>query len=84
MAGTVAAYQFSLVKGNERYLVRCGTGDEEAAIAQLMEWAENPEMDFDWFDAAVLARQITQRVFSRATGGESPSPEPEETETPDA
>ena len=84
MAGTAATYQFSLVKGNERYLVRCGTGDEEAAIAQLMAWAENPDMDFDWFDAAVLARQITQRVFSRATGEESPDAEPEETETPDA
>jgi hypothetical protein len=77
MADSAAIYQFSLVKGNERYLVNCSEGDEEIAIAQLMEWAENPEMNFDWFDAAVLARQITQRVFGRATGQESPCPEPE-------
>jgi|WetSurMetagenome_2_1015567.scaffolds.fasta_scaffold07094_5 hypothetical protein len=77
MADAAATYQFSLVKGNERYLVRCIEGNEEVAIAQLMEWAENPEMDFDWFDAAVLARQITQRVFGRATGQEAPNPQPE-------
>jgi hypothetical protein len=71
MPGTAASHQFSLVKGVEQFVVRCGAGQEEAAIGQLMEWAENPDLDFDWFDAAVLARQITQRVFSRATGQES-------------
>jgi hypothetical protein len=38
----------------------------------LMEWADDPELDFDWFDAAVLSRQVTQRVFSRALGEEEP------------
>jgi hypothetical protein len=65
-----AAYQFSLVKGEERYVVRCGPGNEEAVISHLMEWAENPDLDFDWFDAAVLARQITQRIVTRAAGEE--------------
>jgi hypothetical protein len=68
---TTATYQFSLVKGADRYVVRCGAGNEEAAIAQLMEWAESPDLDFDWFDAAVLARQVTQRIVSRALGRES-------------
>jgi hypothetical protein len=68
MSTTTATYQFSLVKGDQRYFVRCGVGDEERMIAQLMDWAENPDLDFDWFDAAVLSRQVTQRLFSRATG----------------
>jgi hypothetical protein len=68
---TTATYQFSLVKGAERYVVRCGAGDEESLIAQLMEWAENPDLEFDWFDAAVLARQVTQRIVSRALGQEA-------------
>ena len=72
MATASATYQFSLVKGSERFLVRCDTGSEEEAIAQLMEWADDPELDFDWFDAAVLSRQVTQRVFSRALGEEEP------------
>ena len=63
--------QLSLMKGRERYLVRCGVGDEEEAIAQLMRWAEDPDLDFDWFDAAVLSRQINQRLFSRALGNEA-------------
>jgi len=67
---TAAVYQFSLVKGAERYVVRCGPGNEEAVISRLMQWAEDPDLDFDWFDAAVLSRQITQRIVSRATGDE--------------
>ena len=68
MNATAQTYQFSLVKGTQRFLVRCGAGDEEASIARLMDWAEDPDIDFDWFDAAVLSRQITQRLFARAAG----------------
>jgi hypothetical protein len=63
-----ATYQLSLVKGDERYLIRCGPGDEVATIARLMEWADDPALGFDWFDAAVLSRQIAQRVMGRAVG----------------
>jgi hypothetical protein len=72
MKTSAATCQFSLVKGTEQYLVRCGPGDEERTISHLMEWAENPDLDFDWFDAAVLARQINQRLLSRALGKEPP------------
>jgi predicted nucleotidyltransferase component of viral defense system len=64
-----SACQVSLMKGNERFIVRCGTGDEEAAIGQLMHWAEDPDLDFDWFDAAVLSRQITQQLIGRSAKG---------------
>jgi hypothetical protein len=73
MTPAATTYQFSLVKGTERFLVRCDAGSEEETIGQLMEWADDPEIDFDWFDAAVLSRQVTQRVFNRAIG----QPEPE-------
>ncbi len=63
-----ATYQFALVKGREQYVVRCEEGSEEAAIAQLMRWASNPDLDFDWFDGAVLARQINLRLLSRFLG----------------
>ena len=73
LSTTIKGYQFSLVKGANRYLVRCGAGKEEETIGQLMQWAENDELDFDWFDAAVLSRQITQRQVGRAIG-ETPEP----------
>jgi len=60
--------RFSLVKGSHRYLVRCAAGREDSAIAQLMDWAEDEGLDFDWFDAAVLAQQITRRQFKRTVG----------------
>jgi len=63
------AYQVSLMKGTQRFIVRCGTGDEEAAIGHLMRWAEDADLDFDWFDAAVLSRQINQQLVSRSTSG---------------
>jgi hypothetical protein len=72
MPATSATYQFSLVKGAEQYVVRCTAGSEEESISRLMLWAEDPDLDFDWFDAAVLARQITQRLASRAAGSEAP------------
>ncbi|MBM4019420.1 MAG: hypothetical protein FJ288_14045 [Planctomycetes bacterium] len=75
MSTAAAVYQFSLVKGAERYVVRCDVGGEEAVISQLMAWAEDPDLDFDWFDAAVLARQITQRIVSRALGEQTPDSE---------
>ena len=61
-----ATYQFALVKGREQYVVRCEEGSEEAAIAQLMRWAASPDLDFDWFDAAVLSRQINQQLIGRS------------------
>jgi hypothetical protein len=75
MSTTALVHQFSLVKGTQRFLIRCGAGSEEETIGQLMKWAEDPDVDFDWFDAAVLARQITQRLMSRAAG--EPGPEHE-------
>ena len=68
MNDSATAYQFSLVKGAQRYLVRCDAGNEEEVIGQLIQWAESPDLDFDWFDAAVLSRQVTQRLFGRAAG----------------
>lgn len=72
MSTATTTYQFSLVKGAERYVVRCGAGNEEEVIGQLMTWAESPDLDFDWFDAAVLSRQITQRLVARTTGESVP------------
>jgi hypothetical protein len=71
MSSTTQAQQFSLVKGVHRYIVRCGPGCEEDAIERLMGWAEDEDLDFDWFDAAVLSRQITQRAFGRSLGDEA-------------
>ncbi len=66
-----AIHHFSLVKGGESYVVRCSPGNEEEAIGLLMQWAENKDLNFDWFDAAVISRQITQRLFCRAVSGET-------------
>ena len=71
MTRSAATFQFSLVKGAERYVVRCGTANAERAIGQLMDWAEDPDLDFDWFDAAVLARQISQRQAAQVGGDSS-------------
>jgi len=70
-SATAVACQLSLVKGRDRFIVRCTPRDEEAAIAQLMRWAENPDLDFVWFDAAVLSRQVNQQLMGRLSSEES-------------
>ena len=52
-----------LVKDNERYIARYQRGREEEVIGTLIKWAENPDLDFKWFDVAVLARQITYQMI---------------------
>jgi hypothetical protein len=77
VSAKAAGHQLSLVKGRERYLVRFAAGCEEEAITQLMRWAEDADLDFDWFDAAVLSRQIDQKLMRAVLGDLADAPDDE-------
>ncbi len=56
----------SMVKGRHRYLFRYAEGREGDLLASLVALADDPDSEFDWFDAAVLSYQMGQqrsRVF---------------------
>jgi hypothetical protein len=55
--------QLSLVKGIHRYQFWYDEGAEDGLVEQLMQWADEDELDFDWFDAAVLSRQLNRRLL---------------------
>lgn len=56
--------QFSLIKFGHTYILRYKTGDEEYLIKALAEMAENPNNNFDWFDAAIISYQVGRKVES--------------------
>lgn len=52
----------SMVKGPHRYVFRYVEGHESALLASFVALANNPDSEFDWFDAAVLSYQMGQQL----------------------
>lgn len=57
--------QVSLVKDGHQFVFRYPEGDEESLIQVLMEMAGRTDVPFDWFDAAVLSRQVNDALLRR-------------------
>ena len=47
-----------LTKGEEKYLFLFSDSDEDKLRKQLGIFAVNPDLNFSWFDAAVLSQKI--------------------------
>jgi hypothetical protein len=58
--------RLSLIKGEHRWRFRWERGSEAALISAVADLARNDDMDFDWFDAAVVCRHIAQAAHSNA------------------
>jgi len=52
------ARRVSLVKGGHRWHFQWSAGDEASLIARVAELARDPQVPFDWFDAAVVCRHV--------------------------
>jgi len=50
----------ALVKNNERYLFLFDDESKECVLQTLARYAENDELSFSWYDAAVLTQKIQQ------------------------
>jgi hypothetical protein len=48
----------TLVKGRHLHVIRYETGDESAVLDAVAVMVQNKALDFDWFDAALVAHQI--------------------------
>lgn len=48
----------ALVKGEERFLFLFDDQNRDQTLRQLARFAANPELDFTWYDAAMLSRKI--------------------------
>jgi hypothetical protein len=50
----------ALVKGSERYVFLYDDANRSEALRVLGRYASNPELSFNWYDAAVLSQKIRQ------------------------
>lgn len=52
----------ALVKGGERFLFLFDDANRDETLRTLARFAANPELDFSWYDAAMLSRKIRDAV----------------------
>jgi len=52
----------SLVKGNQHFCFRYEVGSEAKVLDALVEMVNRRDINFDWFDAAVLSHQLGQHL----------------------
>ena len=57
-----ATKTLSLMKGDQHYCFRYEPGDEHKVLEALIEMVNKRELNFDWFDAAVLSHQLGQHL----------------------
>ena len=57
--------EVALVKNGHHFVFRYTEGGEETLIRVLMDMAGRTDLGFDWFDAAVLSRQVNERLLRR-------------------
>jgi hypothetical protein len=53
----MTAAPLNLTKGKTHYRITYERGDEAKVLDELIAMVNNPSIDFDWFDAAVLSHQ---------------------------
>ena len=54
----------ALVKGEERFIFLFDDINRDETLRQLARFAADPELDFSWYDAAMLSRKIRDAVPS--------------------
>jgi hypothetical protein len=52
----------ALVKGKERFIFLFDDANRDETLRQLARFAADPELDFSWYDAAMLSRKIRDAV----------------------
>lgn len=50
----------ALVKGDERYVFLYDDSNRTETLRQIGRYAANPELSFNWYDAAVMSQKIRQ------------------------
>ncbi|NND99645.1 MAG: hypothetical protein HKN47_20195 [Pirellulaceae bacterium] len=54
----------ALVKGEERFIFLFDDYNRDETLRQLARFAADPDLDFSWYDAAMLSRKIRDAVPS--------------------
>ena len=62
----------ALIKGQERYVFVYDDNARRELIDVFRQFATNPELSFNWFDAAVLTDKARQQAMQSAPSGPQP------------
>jgi hypothetical protein len=62
----------ALIKGQERYVFVYGDESRAELIDVFRQWAADPLLSFNWFDAAVLTEKARQQLLE--SGDDPPQP----------
>lgn len=60
--------RLSLIKGEHKWIFRWEAGGQAKLIERIAELARDPNIPFDWFDAAVVCKHIAQPHAAETTG----------------
>ena len=52
----------ALVKGEERYVFLYDDDSRDEALRAISRHAANPDLNFSWYDAAVLGQKVRQNT----------------------
>lgn len=63
----------ALVKGSERFVFVYEDASHPALVAALHAWALRPDLNFTWFDAALLVDRSLQQLQHSSTGELAPT-----------
>lgn len=59
-----AEHEVTLLKNGHRWRIACAAGEEPELLEAVSELAESDDIDFDWFDAALVAHELKRRVHA--------------------
>jgi hypothetical protein len=62
----------ALVKGNERYIFLYDDRRRAETLRTLGRFASNPELNFSWYDAAVLSQKVRAAESAGPVKGAKP------------
>lgn len=56
----------ALVKGSERYVFLFDDNNRTETLRQIGRYAADPDLSFNWYDAAVMSQKIRQAAQQQA------------------
>jgi len=57
-------HEVTLLKDGHRWRLICCAGEEPELLEAVSELADADDIDFDWFDAAMVAHELKRRVHA--------------------
>jgi hypothetical protein len=71
-----AEHEVTLLKNGHRWRLACRSGEEPELLEAVSELADADDVDFDWFDAALVAHELKRRVHAELDAFTQPAAPP--------